>query len=95
LIAAISQRWEKSHLKGREIALLTDGQLRRPLRQVIERSIPDLTVTSYAEIPTDLTVDVQDIIRLEEVEGPPSEPLKSSADGSDPGTTWRAATAAA
>ena len=95
LLTAISQRWEKSHLEGREIVLLTDGLLRRPLRQVIERAIPDLTVTAYSEIPTDLTVDVQDIVKLEEIEREAGETLKPSAAGSDRNTNWAAATAAA
>ena len=75
--------------------MLTDGLLRRPLRHVIERAIPDLTVTAYNEIPTDLTVDVQDIVKLEEIEREASETFRSSAAGPEQNTTWPAATAAA
>lgn len=95
LLVAISQRWEKGHLAGRELALLTDGPLRRPLRQIVERSLPDLTVTSYGEIPTDLTVDVQDIVKLEEVYRDAVEPTQATVAPPDRSGVWAAATAAA
>jgi flagellar biosynthesis protein FlhA len=67
LVAAISQKWEKSQLESREVTLLTDGELRRPIRQVVERAIPDLAVTSYNEVPNDMSLDIRDLIRLDEV----------------------------
>jgi flagellar biosynthesis protein FlhA len=67
LVSAINQKWEKSQLEGREVTLLTVGELRRPLRQVVERAIPDLAVTSYNEVPHDLGLDIRDLIKFDEV----------------------------
>jgi flagellar biosynthesis protein FlhA len=67
LLTALSRSWEKSHLEGKEVTLLTDAELRRPLRQSIERAIPDLTVTSYPEIPSDVSIDIKEIVKMDEV----------------------------
>ena len=66
-VGILNQRWEKSHLDGHEITLLTDGELRRPLRQALERSLPDLAVTAYGEVPSDLSIDIREMIKLDEV----------------------------
>jgi flagellar biosynthesis protein FlhA len=78
-ITAVNERWEKSHLEGREITLLTDAELRRPMRQTLERALPDLTVTSYGEVPNDVAIDIREVIRLEDV-------FRKDADHSRPGT---------
>ncbi len=67
LLTALSRSWEKNHLQGMEVTLLTDAELRRPLRQSIERAIPDLTVTSYPEIPSDVSIDIKEIVKMDEV----------------------------
>lgn len=67
LVTSVNQRWEKSQLNGREIILLTDGELRRPLRTAIERALPELTVAAYTEVPSDITIDITDVIKLEDV----------------------------
>ncbi len=67
LVTSVNQRWEKSQLNGREIILLTDAELRRPLRTAIERALPDLTVAAYTEVPSDITIDITDVIKLEDV----------------------------
>ncbi len=67
LVASVNQKWEKAQMEGREITLLTDGELRRPLRQTLERAIPDLTVTSYSEVPADITIDIRDLVRMDDV----------------------------
>lgn len=67
LVTSVNQRWEKSQLNGREIILLTDAELRRPLRTAIERALPDLTVAAYTEVPSDITIDITDVVKLEDV----------------------------
>jgi hypothetical protein len=67
LVGALHEHWQKCSLAGAEITLLTDTNLRRPLRRTIERSVPDLSVTAYSEVPADLTVDFEHIIRLEDI----------------------------
>ncbi len=67
LIATLHEHWQACSMSGHEYTLLTDAALRRPLRQATERAIPDLTVTAYTEVPSDLTIDFQKIIKLEDV----------------------------
>ena len=54
-------------LKDHAVALLTDSGLRRPLRRVIERALPDLAVIAYAEIPADMMIDPVSIVRVDAV----------------------------
>jgi flagellar biosynthesis protein FlhA len=57
LIVGLANEWRKASLAGTDVALLTDGPLRRPLRQALARSLPDLALIAYQEIPTDLTLN--------------------------------------
>ncbi|MGI9519870.1 MAG: flagellar biosynthesis protein FlhA [Pirellulaceae bacterium] len=66
-IGELKKLWEPSLLKGEDVALLTDGSLRRPLRRVIERALPDLACISYAEIPGNLMIEPLAILRAESV----------------------------
>ena len=54
LITVLANAWRKAHVAGQEVALLTDGVLRRPLRVALVRSLADLSVIGYQEIPTDV-----------------------------------------
>jgi flagellar biosynthesis protein FlhA len=67
LIVALANAWRKSHVAGKDVALLTDGVLRRPLRVALARSLADLTVVSYQEIPTDLGLLPVALIRPEDL----------------------------
>ncbi|MEX2285637.1 MAG: flagellar biosynthesis protein FlhA [Planctomycetaceae bacterium] len=67
LIVSLSNEWQKASVQGQEMALLTDRNLRRPLRKAIERALPDLSVVSYLEIPNDLLIEPTAMIRLEDV----------------------------
>lgn len=91
LVTAINQRWEKSQLSGREITLLTDGELRRPLRQAIERALPEVTVAAYTEVPSDITIDITDVIKLEDVFRAEATERESAARGNSVATGFAAA----
>jgi len=54
LIVALANAWRKAHVSGKEVALLTDGFLRRPLRGALVRSLADLSVLAYQELPYDI-----------------------------------------
>ncbi len=67
LVSELKKLWEPMLLKGEDVAVLTDGSLRRPLRRLIERAIPELACISYAEIPSDLMIEPLSIVRVDSV----------------------------
>jgi flagellar biosynthesis protein FlhA len=67
LVSRLSEEWRKRTAQGKEVALLADTSLRRPMRQTLVRSIPELTVIAYQEIPSDMLLHPLAIIRPEEV----------------------------
>lgn len=52
---------------GDEVAVIVDHSLRRPLRKSIERALADQAVLAHREIPRDLQLHAQAIIRKEDV----------------------------
>jgi flagellar biosynthesis protein FlhA len=67
LIVRLANEWRKATAAGKEVALLTDGVLRRPMRHAIVRSLADLAVIAYQEIPNDLLLESEALVRLEDV----------------------------
>jgi flagellar biosynthesis protein FlhA len=67
LIAALANAWRKAHMAGKEVALLTDGALRRPVRHALARSLADLSVIAYQEIPADMGLQPVALIRPEDL----------------------------
>lgn len=67
LIVALANAWRKASLAGHEVALLTDTSLRRPLRASLVRSLADLSVIAYQEIPIDAGLQPVALIRPEDV----------------------------
>jgi flagellar biosynthesis protein FlhA len=80
-IAALDKEWQKSAMQGEPLALLTDRSLRRLVRRAIERSLPDLSVIAYVEIPNDLMIEPVAMVRPEDVyeaEARPKEPPENA-----------------
>lgn len=67
LIQSLSNAWRKAHVAGQEVALITDSALRRPLRAALVRSLSELSVIAYHEIPVDFGVMPVAMVRAEEV----------------------------
>lgn len=67
LIGKLGEFWKRLTLDGREVGLLSDQLLRRPLRRAIERALPDLRVISYVEIPKDLLIDAEAVVHFQDV----------------------------
>ena len=67
LIGRLNEQWQKATVDGRDIVLLTDGTLRRPLRQAIGRALPEMSVVAYHEIPNDVLINFQHMLKLEDV----------------------------
>ncbi len=69
LIVRLANEWRKATASGKEIALLTDLTLRRPMRQTLVRALAELPVIAYQEIPSDLHLEPAALIRLEDLSG--------------------------
>jgi flagellar biosynthesis protein FlhA len=67
LILCLANAWRKSHLAGKDVAVLTDTVLRRPLRNALVRSLADLSVIAYQEIPADIGLQPVALIRPEDI----------------------------
>jgi flagellar biosynthesis protein FlhA len=67
MILRLAEEWRKATSRNQEVALLTDSSLRRPLRQVLARSLPELSVIAYQEIPSDLLMEAVFMLRPEDL----------------------------
>ncbi|MBI3408760.1 MAG: flagellar biosynthesis protein FlhA [Planctomycetes bacterium] len=67
LILSLANEWRKAAAAGKEIALLSDYVLRRPLRQALVRSLPDLAVVAYQEVPADFLLEPAALIKPEDL----------------------------
>jgi flagellar biosynthesis protein FlhA len=59
----------KANARGHEVALLCDSSLRRAVHHVLARTLPELTVMAYQEIPTDLLMEPVAVVRAEDLTG--------------------------
>lgn len=69
---------------GRQPVLLCGGDIRRPLRALTRRSVPRLSILAVGEIPTNIELKSQGIIRLEEkpeLSSPPRAPSSPNLEG--------------
>ena len=66
LIDRLGQAVQDALAQNCEPVLLTTGQLRRHMRQITQRMLPDLAVVSYGEIGADIPVEVLTTIGLED-----------------------------
>ena len=67
LIKHVAEAWKDCHRKQQPAALLVDRSLRRPLKQVLSRSVPDLGIIGYQEVPFDMIIDSVSLIQHESV----------------------------
>lgn len=67
LIQQLQTKWETTRLKNEPAAVLVDSSIRYPLHRTIFRSLPELSIIAYNEIPPDLLIDSVGIIRFQEV----------------------------
>ncbi|MCS7271798.1 MAG: flagellar biosynthesis protein FlhA, partial [Gemmataceae bacterium] len=77
LTVKLANEFRQALSRGQELALLCDSSLRRPLRQALVRALPDLAVIAYQEIPTDILMEPQAVIRPEDLTGGSEQPLRS------------------
>lgn len=81
LVDKLKSTWEISSMKNEALAVLVDSSLRLSMRQTIQRSLPQIAIISYSEIPCDLLIEPVAVIRDDEVFGaehvPPVAPTDS------------------
>jgi flagellar biosynthesis protein FlhA len=65
LLSAIATQVERSAARGQQAVLLTSSRVRRPLRRVIERSLPTLPVLAYAEIASEVEVESAGMVEVD------------------------------
>lgn len=69
LIMEVQAKWEASRLKNQTAALLVDSSIRLPMNRTIYRSLQEVSVVAYSEVPTDLRIESVGVIRYEDVLG--------------------------
>jgi flagellar biosynthesis protein FlhA len=67
LVMRLSAEWRKATARGQEVALLTDNTLRRALRRALARSLPEMAVIAYQEVPSDLQLEPVAMLKLEDL----------------------------
>jgi flagellar biosynthesis protein FlhA len=67
LIVRLANEWRKATAKGQEVALLADVSLRRALRHALARSLPDVAVVAYQEVPSDMLLEPAALVKPEDL----------------------------
>lgn len=67
IVERLRKDWEMASLKNEPIALIVDSTVRRPLRRAVYRSLPDLAIIAYSEIPTTTLINAISLVRFAEV----------------------------
>jgi flagellar biosynthesis protein FlhA len=92
IVERLRKDWEMASLKNEPVALIVDSTIRRPLRRAIYRSLPDLAIVAYSEIPTTTLINAISMVRFAEVfDETPGQPdsmndLNFAPDTPTPGT---------
>ncbi len=69
LVDKCKQSWELASMKNQPAAVLVDSSIRRALRQTVHRSLPEVSIVAYHEIPPDLLIEPVTVIRNDDVFG--------------------------
>lgn len=67
LVAQLNQECQKASMHNLEPAVLSDAGLRRPLRKTLVRSMPEIAVVAYPEVPPELKIEPLAVVRWEDV----------------------------
>ena len=90
LVDKYKQAWELASMKNESAAALVDSSVRRAMRQTIFRSLPQLSILAYNEIPSDMAIETVSIIRDQDIfSGAPMTPQvdPTGTTGGTQGTT--------
>ncbi len=67
LVSALHDQLRKAESTEAPIAVLTDSMLRRPLRRLVQRSLPEISIIAYGEIPRDMSIEPVHLLDYQEV----------------------------
>jgi flagellar biosynthesis protein FlhA len=67
LIMELQSKWEASRLKNQLATVLVDSSIRYALHRTVFRSLPELSIVAYSEIPSDMRIDSVGMVRSQEV----------------------------
>ncbi|MFK7765629.1 MAG: flagellar biosynthesis protein FlhA [Mariniblastus sp.] len=73
LVDKCKQAWELSSLKNEQTAILVDSSIRQALRKTVYRSLPQVSIIAYNEIPGEMLIEPAAIIRDSEIFEQPVE----------------------
>jgi len=76
LVDKFKSTWELASMQNKPTAILVDSSLRLAMRQTIHRSLPQISIISYNEIPGDLLIEPVAVIRSEDIFGTESNPAE-------------------
>lgn len=89
LVDKCKQSWELSSMKNQPAAVLVDSSIRRALRHTVHRSLPQVSIVAYNEIPGDLLIEPLTVVRYGDVfeNGEPSLGTMNTGDTNLSGDT--------
>jgi len=67
LFEEIGEQWKTATRQRIDAALIMDRKLRRPLKKLLVRALPDLGLLSYSEVPTDMMLHPLGMVRTSAV----------------------------
>lgn len=69
LIVRLATALRETSQQQVDVALLVDSSIRRPIRHLLSRGLPDLSIIAISEVPTDVTLEAAAIIKRDDVFG--------------------------
>ncbi len=69
LIVRLAAALREASQQQVEVALLVDSSIRRPIRHLLSRGLPDLSIIAFTEVPNDVMLEAAAIIKREEIFG--------------------------
>ena len=66
LLQTLAGELEAAAVRGHHPVLLASSRIRRPLRRLIERSLPQLAVLAYSEVASEVEVEAVGMVEVEE-----------------------------
>lgn len=64
----VGTEWRKAVLQGRELALISESSMRKTFRMLFAKSVPDLNVISFQEIPSDVLMNADVVIKTQDLQ---------------------------
>lgn len=67
LTSRLHELRQKLLAEDQELVLLVESSLRRPVRNAIERTLPEVVVIGYGEVPRDIQIEFKSILKSDEI----------------------------